>query len=214
MAKTRKRHPETIVLDVLEVLADPDRERRRQNLTVLIVEVRNRRRRLAQAEGTALFRAWREEAVRPGIDGLTYHKLWLLLEHSPAVEEFTPFAQRIMEDQSLSYRGSAASYLLHAYPEQRDAFIARYDQDPDPEVQNALAFAEAVTAPAAARSRWARILERGGISWDLADTVQLALAYTPSAPPPPERPGSKSPPRKRKKDPRNRTKGSEQRYQA
>lgn len=176
------------------------------NPSYLIVEVRNGRRQITPDEGIALFQTWRQEGARPEFDGATYYRLWLLLEHSPAVEGFTRSRSESWKTRTLSYRGSAAFYLLHAYPEQRDAFIVKYDADPDPEVQNALAFAEALTHPISSHARWTRILETPGISWDLADTVQLCLAYAPSS----EQPAAKAQTHKENQTGKRRDGGGDQ----
>src|SRR5690606_19381042 len=106
-----------------------------------------------------------------------YDRLWALIPYCPPHPKLEELALIMLGNPSMGYRGEALTYLVEAYPEKHGGLLQKYDQDPSPRVQDAIARQEVLTNPAAAVRRWERIMNRSDLPHDLAETVPASIAY-------------------------------------
>lgn len=162
---------------LFHILSEPDRGRRRDRLSALIISVRKGEYRISPEEAEALYKAQLEEAKRPGeFDGLMYRILWHLLQYSPPYETLKKVAGHLLANPKTLCRGCAIYYLLHHYPDLQEELLKKHQDDPDPEVQDEIARFFIPKDKKQAIEHWEKALGSNNLSHELAETIPQSIA--------------------------------------
>lgn len=111
------------------------------------------------------------------VDGTFIRLCWRILEHAPTNDRLKRVATTVLEHPRSLCRREALRYLLGHYPDQQAVLLKRWENDPDPYVQDGLAKFLAQQAPVQALVHWKRILEQGVIPHDLAESTPSFIAH-------------------------------------
>lgn len=163
---------------MLQILSEPNRERRRDKLSALYISVSGGDYKISPEEAEALFKAQLEEAKRSGeFDGLTYRIIWKLLQYSPPWETLRKTANHLLANPRTICRGCAIFYILNNYPEVVEELLKKHQDDPDPEVQDEIARYLVNRDRRRAIIHWEKALCSDSLTHELAETIPQALAF-------------------------------------
>jgi hypothetical protein len=148
-----------------------DRESRRDSLNQFVSLVRDGQYRLSAHDTQALYHGLFEQD-----DQLCYVAIWNLLEHAPTNESVATTARKILSDVEALCRGQAITHLLKSEVDTQDQYLTAYSNDPDPEVQDAIARFLMPNDQRSAVRHWMNALDSPNITHDLAETIPYSLA--------------------------------------
>jgi hypothetical protein len=154
--------------------ADPDA--RLDGLSRLVSGARSGRYQVSEADADRLLDAFSTEG-----DDFLRLVLWELLEFATPNLRLQTLALRTLEDPAADNRGEALSYLLRSYPNVGAGLLERFDADPDPFVQDALARFVVSADPRRAWRHWLKVLESPEIPDVLQEVVPLGIASLSTA---------------------------------
>jgi hypothetical protein len=154
--------------------ADPDA--RLDRLSRLVSGARSGGYQVSEADADQLL-----EALAAEEDDFLRVVLWELMEFAPPNPRLEALALGTLEDPAADSRGEALSYLLRSYPNVREGLLKRFDADPDPFVQDALARFVVSADPRRAWRHWLKVLESPEIPDVLGEVVPLGMASLSTA---------------------------------
>jgi hypothetical protein len=153
------------------ILKDPDEDSRLDRLSEMVYKARQAQFHPTEEDARVL-----QAALRKETDRLLFVCMWNLLEYAPAQDEAKELAGRVLAEPEALGRGHALVYLLQNYPEERDRLETEYNQDEDPQVQDALARFLALSRPRDALTHWIRVLESPNLTHELSETTPFFIA--------------------------------------